>query len=111
MELFGSECKDKLVEHVAGQANPLVAAGAAGDRYKPHFGCCGTPRLPIQPEVIMQQPTPTTEHVYHNKDFIIFPENVVDPLRGYFGYKANAQASLIDPRSPQPPDLSPFCLM
>ncbi len=51
--------------------------------YHPHFGILGTQRLPLQPEAILNEPRPTSDRVYRNSEYIIYPENVVHPLRGH----------------------------
>lgn len=69
------------------QRRSLDQAGET--EYKQSWGFLGNPSLPVQPALVMdyvsKKGTPKDAEVYHSKEYIIFPEEVVHPLRGVTG--------------------------
>ena len=110
VELYNEEVKDRKMRQkglakasatggsvLAASSGGAAPSAVAGPAYKPHFHCMGTPDFPISPYVLMQADPPKDEYVYKDKKYIIFPEDVIYPLRGGEGLNKCTGCSLTPP--------------
>lgn len=74
--------------------------------YKQAWGFIGSPLLPIQPALVMdyidKKGTPKDPEVYHSKEYIIYPEDVVHPLRGWWRPHTWPHTHSSQPLCPEP---------